>query len=197
MKTVMDRILAAGSDDHAVFGGTFTGGYFMQQEPECFRRLIDTLIIEQPFDKYLAVGIAAGGAERFICESVGVKVLKVIDDGKHPKHEHWEANKRALMDQGVDVQQYIGDSHLPGAAAFLDSSPDVYDLASIDGDHYNDGPLQDFNLIKPHMRKGALVWFHDVNMLQYGVAQAFEKLSKEYEVVLHTIGRCGIGVLRV
>lgn len=196
--TLLDRIHTAGSDEHTVFGGTHTGGYFMQQEPECFRKLIDCLTAHKPIENYLAVGIAAGGAERFICEEIGIKALTIIDDGKHPKHDKWEINKKALMDKGVDVLQYIGDSHLPGAEAFLTSNPVKYDMASIDGDHFGTGPMQDFNLVKPHLKPGALVWFHDVNLHElYSVARTFDELSRKYEPILHTIGRCGIGVIRV
>lgn len=196
--TLIDRIHAAGSDDHTVFGGTFTGGYFMQQEPECFAKLIDALTPGMPYENYVAIGIAAGGAERFVCENLGVKRLVVIDDGLHHNHSVWQTvNKPALVAQGVEVFEFIGNSQIVAAQDFLERLGFKYDLASIDGNHFNEAPKADFYLLKPFLKHDSVVWFHDVNLEIYGVKRCFEDLAREFKVTLRTEGRMGIGVLRV
>jgi hypothetical protein len=148
---------------------------------------------------YLAIGIAAGGAERFLCEQLDVGMLAVIDDGLHPNHSIWQTlNRPNVKAIGCEVKEYIGNSHIVAAEDFLDGLGEKFDLISIDGDHSFDGVRMDFELAIKHAKPGALMWFHDVNLDVWpGARDYFKELSGRYPVLLHTNGRCGIGVVQV
>ncbi len=201
---ILDDIKAAGSDDHLFFGGTWTGGYHIQQEPEEFSELIECLNEHGKWGDYLAIGIAAGGVERFISEQCMFKDFYVIDNGKHPKFPVWEQNKVAIRrhPDSMLVDEFIGDSHSQGAKDFLDKwfpEPTIT-CAGIDGDHTPQGVAQDWELVKPYLCKGALVWFHDINISeagQSGARKLWARLRIEHKVLLETKGKFGIGVIKV
>ncbi len=198
LKEIEAKIREAGSDGAAFFGGSWTGGYYIQQDPKEFAELVQLLQGFQ-FDNYLAIGIAAGGVERFICENVSVKRLTVIDDGEHPNHRHWDAD--AVLGRG-DVIEFIGNSHSSKAKEFLRVNHGAipFNLVGIDGDHSPQGVLQDWEMVQPYLAPGCLVWFHDIHVSeigQHGGRKLWARLKNEHEVCLETNGRFGIGVIRV
>jgi hypothetical protein len=152
---------------------------------------------------YLQIGSAAGGAERFLCEYVGITDLTIIDDGKHPKFHIWtEVNKPALEAQGVRVTQHIGNSHDREAQQFLAEAGKKFDLIGIDGDHTPAGVYMDWNLIEPFFKLGTLVWFHDLSSSllppeNQGGKMVWDIVSKRHRVIFETYQHCGIGMLEV
>jgi predicted O-methyltransferase YrrM len=197
-----EQIEKAGSDHLPTFGGTFEGGYYIQQNPAELADLIRAMNGRQ-INSYLQIGSAAGGTERFLCEQVGIFDLTIIDDGQHSKFRIWtDVNKSALEAQGVQVSEYIGSSHNPAAKFFLESLGKTFDLIGIDGDHSPAGVDMDWKLIERFSKPGTLVWFHDIsgNLLppeMQGGRQSWDMVSKLHKVIFETRRHCGIGVLEI
>lgn len=199
---LIELIENAGSDHIPTFGGTFEGGYHVQQNPVEFAALL-TSLEGRALHSYLQIGSAAGGAERIICEYLGLRELTIIDDGQHPKFCIWhDVNKPALEAHGVHVAQYIGDSHEAGAREFLARNAKTFDLIGIDGDHTGEGVRKDWELVKPFAKPGTIVWFHDLsgNFLppeERGSKEVWDVVSKQHKIVMETYRHCGIGVLEM
>lgn len=197
-----EQIENLGSDDLATFGGNFEGGYHVQQDAAELAGLIEALKAYR-IDSYLQVGCAAGGTERFICETLGVKEIAVIDIGQHPKFPVWiEQNKPALEAQGVAVKQHIGDSHDEAAEEFLAKHGKKYDLIGIDGDHSPAGVRMDWALIMPCLKPGTLVWLHDLAsenlpLGQQGALEVWNKIKLRHKVIYETYAKFGLGLIEV
>ena len=197
MEAVIRSICAAGSASHRFFGGTWTGGYYLQQNPAELAQLMRTLRQSGPFADSLEIGIAAGGTTRLIREHVSIGATTVIDDGTHPHHIHWQRNR-----VGIErLVEFIGDSHSPQAKRFLTAAGRSYDYVAIDGDHSDEGVLQDWQLVQPLLAERAVVWFHDIHLRRPGgdgVRRLWhEELREKHEVLLETRELSGIGVIRV
>lgn len=195
-------IEAAGSDDTKVFGGGWTGGWRIQQDPQELADLVAALLLHmRARDNYLGIGIAAGGTERFICEMLGMKAITVLDLGAHPHFSTWhQHNRPALEANNVKVTERIGDSHAPGASLFLAEQAKQFDIVGIDGDHSPAGVRMDWMLVQPYIGTGSLVWFHDIACTgagQTGGLELWQKLSKQYRVVFETKRKFGIGVIQI
>jgi hypothetical protein len=200
LEGIEEDIKAAGLAEKG-FGEGPVGGYLMQQHPREFAALVYALH-GRPIGNYLQVGSAAGGAERFLCEQLGIKNLTIIDMGDHPQFSTWEnQNKPALTAQGVAVMEYLGDSHDENTAEFVRLLP-RYDLVGIDGDHTPAGVRMDWELITPVLRPGSLVWFHDINHAfmrtrDNGPWEVWSKLKERHHVHLEVMERFGIGLLEI
>lgn len=198
---LVSAIGALGVDHIPTFGGTFEGGYLIQQNPKEFSEFLLALK-DKVFGRYLQIGIAAGGSERLICEYFGIKSMCIIDDGKHPNFAQWPINRQALMNSGVQIREYVGNSHSPEAVTFLSDLSVTFELIGIDGDHTDAGVLQDWKAIQPFAHPGTLVWFHDTadRLLPpelRGPHRLWKKLRREHKVVFETDTHCGIGVLEL
>ncbi|MDQ2999894.1 MAG: class I SAM-dependent methyltransferase [Fibrobacterota bacterium] len=199
---LIEQIENLGSDDIATFGGNFEGGYHVQQDAAELAGLVDALKAYR-VETYLQIGCAAGGTERFICETLGIKELAVIDIGEHPKFPVWiEQNKPALEAQGAKVNQHIGDSHDEAAEVFLATLDREYDIIGIDGDHSPAGVRMDWALIMPYLKPGTLVWFHDIAsenlpIGQRGALEVWEKVKARHKVVYETKAKFGIGLVEI
>ncbi len=199
--TLVEEISALGSGDHVGFGGDFTGGYHLQQNPEEFAELIEALQ-GRTIRNYLQVGSAAGGTERFLCEKLGIQAMTIIDLGEHPQFHVWrEVNRPALEAKGVVVHEYLGDSHEEGAEEFVAGLP-KFDLIGIDGDHTPAGVRMDWQLITPLLRPGSLVWFHDTNAAYMrtrdnGPWEVCQKLKERHKLVMETARKFGITLFEV
>ena len=88
-QTALQRALAVGSDSTAHFGGEFTGGYAIQQNPREIAALI-CFLMDRPRARYLEIGSAGGGTLRLLHECVGFEDVTVIDDGMHERHGLWK-----------------------------------------------------------------------------------------------------------
>lgn len=199
-KALIAEIEAAGLADFG-FGEDNIGGYLMQQCPSEFAALV-TALQGRLIRNYLQVGSAAGGAERFLCEKLGIKHLTIIDMGDHPQFSTWQnQNKPALQSQGVTIIEHIGDSHDEAAAEFMTTQP-KFDLIGIDGDHTPAGVRMDWELIIPALKPGTLVWMHDINSAYMrtrdnGPWEVWCKLKTRHKVILETLEKFGIGVIEI
>jgi hypothetical protein len=202
MAGLIEQVIEAGFDnaDHFAKGiqGAATGGYYIQQDPEEFAKLISTLRNHAPYHTALSIGIAAGGNDRFMVEKVDIKQLVVMDDGKHWNHKVWKAtNKPAIK---IPVHEHIGNSHSRAAASFLKDLGFKFNLIGIDGDHSPAGVRMDWEMVQPYLAPGAVVWFHDIAMKeagQTGAAELWFELRKKHKVLLETRKKFGIGVVQV
>lgn len=183
------------------FGDGPIGGYLMQQHPGEFAELVQALH-GRPIRSYLQVGSAAGGAERFLCEQLGIRELTIIDMGDHPQFSTWEnQNRPALLNLGVSVTEHIGNSHDEAAAEFL-TGQGKFDLVGIDGDHTPAGVRMDWELVAPSLRPGSLVWFQDINPAfmrtrDNGPWEVWCKLKERHRVHLEVMERFGIGLVEM
>lgn len=184
------------------FNSPYEGPYRMQQNPEEFAQLLEALKGRE-INTYLQVGSAAGGTERFICEWAQIKTLHIMDYGAHPEFHVWrDTNRPALEAQGVQVLEYIGDSHDEAAEEWLAKNGLKYDLIGIDGDHSPAGARMDWALITPCLRPGTLVWLHDIDNTKMdpfnqGAHEVWVELKKRHKVLVEAVGTYGIGMVGV
>lgn len=204
MAGLIESIIAAGFDDAEHFAkgvqGAYSGGYFIQQDPEEFAKLISVLRDHAPYHTMLSIGIAAGGNDRFIVESVDIKQAVVMDDGKHWNHKVWKDKNRAKVAARIPLHEHIGNSHSKGASAFLKGLGMKFNLVGIDGDHTPAGVRMDWEMIQPYLAPGAIVWLHDIAMKepgQTGAAELWYELRRHHKVLLETRKKFGIGVVQV
>jgi predicted O-methyltransferase YrrM len=199
---LIEKVKNAGSDSLEMFGGSFEGGYHIQQDPEELAGLIEALQ-GYKINNYLQIGCAAGGTERFIVESLGIKYLTVIDNGEHPKFKVWvSSNKIELEKSGIKIFEHIGDSHDDAANEFLSNQRQHYELIGIDGDHSPAGVRMDWKLIEPCLRPGVLVWFHDINSSnlpigQRGALEVWNVVKNKNKIVYETFSKFGIGMVEI
>lgn len=222
MPGLIESIIHAGSDKAEVFCENYkeakTGGYHLQQDPKEFAALISVLRDYAPFHSALSIGIAAGGNERFLVENVDVRQLVVIDDGKHWNHRIWSGpldekdmqesatrtaldvpNRVAVADL-IPLHEFIGDSHSKAAAKFLEDLDFRFNLVGIDGDHSPAGVRMDWEMLKPYLAPGAIVWFHDIALTepgQTGAAELWFELRRKHKVILEIRNKFGIGAVRL
>lgn len=202
---MIETIQEAGLAEES-FGFGQVGGFQMQQHPGEFADLVLVLqglhLQGHPIRNYLQIGSAAGGSERFLCGRLGIRELVIIDTGDHPQFPTWRyTNKPALQNLGVQVTEYIGDSHEEGAEAFL-ATQGKFDLIGIDGDHTPAGVRMDWQLVTPCLKPGSLVWFHDINYRfmrtrDNGPWEVWSKLKERHKVHLETLEKFGIGLLEI
>ena len=206
----VQRVREKGTDSLSHFGNGYLheGGYSLQQNPEEFASLLFLLreravihsrragLLRRPL--YLEIGSASGGAARMIYEEIGFTSMISIDD-----HGHHRWIEQAANWENVPMQPFVGDSHGPAAKKFVhdqlahDDDPIV---AFIDGDHSYDGALADSLLLKPYLRSGSLVIYHDTVACD-GVQRVFDETSAWAVKIANYVGGgyrpLGIGVLEV
>lgn len=222
MPGLIDSILLAGSDNADVFAQGYqearSGGYHIQQDPQEFAALISVLRPYEPFHTALSIGIASGGADRFLVESLDIRQLVVLDDGRHASHRIWggpiqpadqvarpdrvavDRPNRDAIKEIIPLHEFIGDSHSKEAAKFLEDLDFRFNLVSIDGDHSPAGVRQDWALVRPYLAPGAIVWFHDIHLTkvgQTGAAELWFELRKKHKVILEARHKFGIGAVQV
>ena len=189
-KSMIEEIKTAGLDD-AIFGPN-VGGYYIQQDPKEFAGLVQTL---QGYDikTYLSIGTAGGGAERFLFDKLKFDKFYSIDLNEHPRRKIWhEQNKPAIC----EVKEFLGDSHSEEAENFLSDLNVKFDCIGIDGDHSPCGVRLDWALVQPYLKKGTIVWFHDITECQ-GPLELWEMLKGKFTVLYECTDKYGIGCLKV
>jgi predicted O-methyltransferase YrrM len=187
---MIQEIIDAGLDD-AIFGPN-VGGYHIQQDPKEFAGLVKTLQ-EYPIKTYLSIGTASGGAERFIYDKIRFEKFYSIDINKHPRRNVWrELNKPNMP----ETKEFLGDSHSEEAENFLSDLNVKFDLIGIDGDHSPCGVRLDWALVQPYLKKGTIVWFHDIAECQ-GPLELWEMLKDKFTVLYEISDKYGIGCLKV
>ncbi len=189
---MIQEIIDAGLDD-AIFGDN-VGGYYIQQDPKEFAGLVQTLLkYDNDIINYLSIGTAGGGAERFLYDKLLFEKFYSIDLNKHPRRKIWhEQNKPAIC----EVKEFLGDSHSEEAENFLSDLNVKFDLIGIDGDHSPCGVRLDWALVQPYLKKGTIVWFHDIAECQ-GPLELWEMLKGKFTVLYECTDKYGIGCLKV
>lgn len=191
LRETVERV---GSDSANFFGGTHDGGYHIQQNPDEFAALLCFLLNRcKPIGLYGEIGVAAGGTTRLIHETVGFDRAILMDDGNHPKHQHFAANVAKLGYHFIK-----GDSHSRYVADTLRNYMSVarFDVVMIDGDHSYEGVKQDIELVTPYCSPATLLIFHDTVACP-GVRRAFDALPHKLAEFIGTDQQFGIGVARV
>lgn len=187
----------AGSDSKEFFGGTINGGYHVQQNPDEFAALLCYLLERcRTISLYGEIGVAAGGTTRLIYEVVGFVGGILIDNGVHPKHQHFKDNTAAFADR---LEVLIGDSHSKEVRNELGwNMPAVgqFDVVFIDGDHSYEGVKQDIELVRPYCTGTTLAIFHDTIICD-GVKQAFNELPDRVAEFVGDQKQFGIGIARI
>lgn len=193
-------VRSSGTDslEHFDNGYTHEGGLSLQQNPDEFAALCAFLKARGPFDQYVEIGSASGGACLLLCREVAIKRVLSIDDGRHARAAEQEANFAEIP----NVTQFRGDSHSAAARAFLSAElEEIIDLALIDGDHTASGVWLDFELLLPFCAPDSLIVFHDTVACR-GVEMAWLRAVRQGSVIpiAEFVGRSrplGIAVGRV
>lgn len=193
---VREAVEKAGSGSVCVFGGTYHGGYYSQQNPDEFAALVCYLMRRcRPIDLYGEIGVAAGGTTRLMHELVSFRQGLLLDNGQHPDHRHFAENTK-----NIPLRVFIGDSHSNAAKGFLaiESAKEPnpkFDVIFIDGDHTYEGVKQDIELVKPYCSPATLLIFHDT-VACAGVRKAFDELPNKLAEFVSEEKKLGIGVAR-
>ena len=190
------RICEAGSASLGDWGGTWAGGFHIQQNPIELAALVRILILRSHgkagFRNALEIGNAAGGTTRLIREFVPVDNTVIVDDGKHEHFSVWEENKKFIP----NVTEIIGNSQLPETVAVVGKLGRKFDLVSIDADHTYEGAKADWMNYRRFFEDGAVVWFHDTVSCAPHVGRLWEEVKDEgHRVLLDTGIYLGIGAI--
>lgn len=153
-----DLICESGTDCLRHFGNGYLleGGLALQQNPDEFAALCLFLKERGSFSTYLEIGSASGGTGFFLSRELGFDVAMSIDDG-----EHWRVSEQKVNLAGF--KGFVGSSHSPEAAAFLEATLEglPLDLAFVDGDHTEEGVWKDIEMLLPFCVPGTLIVVHD------------------------------------
>jgi cephalosporin hydroxylase len=197
-KITVQDVEALGSDSLRVFGGTFEGGYNIQQVPDeiapCINAIIDS---GKPVYDFLEIGSAAGGTSRLFDTVFNLDNIVIIDDSRHPKHGLRQEN---LKHACGTVHEFIGNSQTQEAIDFIKNLEMEFDAILIDGDHSISGVVSDIDNYSPFLNEGGFLILHDT-VSCFGVEQAFawQKKTGKYvysEFISKTDIKCGIGLLQ-
>ncbi len=106
-----------------------------------------------------------------------------------------EADQMKIMETDADELRTVLDRYqnvhwVREKAADIDPADYVQsvEMLYIDGDHQGDAPLNDFRKFQPHLKRGALVLFHDYGA-EPGVNSAVATLEREGAIKLRDL--CG------
>lgn len=180
---IKEKILSVGSGCTNVFGGNYTGGYLIQQNPDEFANLV-CFLKNIDISVYCEIGSASGGNIRFIWENVGFKSAIVIDDMSHPHHNFQASNYSGFESCLIKIE---GDSHSEEVKNELYKHKNMFTSQKnkvffIDGDHYYSGVMKDFELLLPLMCSGDIIIFHDTVACYNDVGGAFRAILNEHPV---------------
>lgn len=173
MENLIKTIQAAGSDSVENFGGTFNGGYHVQQNPEEFAYIIQVLTKFKVRGELLEIGSAAGGSARLLYELLDLSYVYIIDDNKHSKSVH-----RPDVLKNVRHAEFVGQSQSPEAAQWLKNKNVRANLVMIDADHSTEAVVNDTLLAAKFACDGAYFVYHD-SLSCVGVAKAVNWLVAE------------------
>jgi len=153
---LMNEVLQLGSDRVDVFGGTYEGGIYLQQNPKEITSLILFLDGHKPYKNFLEVGSAAGGNTYILNKYFNFEKVVIVDDNKHEK---WQLRSAILKD--IDRVEYIGDSQSKEAHDFVVNMNIKFDVMFIDADHSYEGVKNDTHSYIEFLKSGGYVIYHD------------------------------------
>jgi len=195
-----EAIRQAGMDSLSHFGNGYAleGGLSLQQNPDEFAPLCSFLKERGPHHTYVEIGSTSGGACLFLYRELGFDNVLSLDDGGHPRAAEQPANFAEIP----RIRQYVGDSHAPAAARYLETElRGPIDVAFVDGDHSYAGVMQDIDHVRRFYRPGSLLILHDT-VAAPGVEKAWLKClrSASLKPVAEYVGSerpLGIGIVEV
>lgn len=197
IEEIRQFIIDAGSDNLAVFGGSYEGGIHIQQVPDELAPCIHKMMVSgESIGSLLEIGAAAGGTTFVLDHFFGPGTIVLIDDNKHPKH-----TLRPDILKDVSREELIGSSRNRDIIA---RAKGPFDLILIDGDHSYQGVKEDVDNYLPKLRKGGFLLLHDSATRQWGcdVPLVVEELKQGMKVLLieeyvsHDGPKCGLALFR-
>lgn len=157
VRQLQTEIEAMGSDSHRFFGGSHTGGIYLQQNPVEAANLI-SFLKSMYFETFLEIGSAGGGMIKFLDHYLNFKEIVSMDLGIHHNADKFETVNKSIMSK---ITRFKGDSHSELAKQFLEKLGAKYSLVFIDGDHSFEGVKKDIELVLPYLKQNSAVMFHD------------------------------------
>jgi predicted O-methyltransferase YrrM len=180
-----------GSGNVEGFGGTFSGGYYTQQNPDEISELILFLLKTcNNRNSYLEIGAASGGSAKLIDDFLLFDNIYIIDNNEHPHHVY----RKTILPYAIE---YIGDSHSDKCREYLKKMDKVFDVVFIDGDHSFDGIKKDTEMVLPYLERGSFIIYHDAHCpLCPGVATYLSSLdsSSKLKMVKDINDDKGLGI---
>lgn len=127
-------------------------------------------------DVYVEVGTYYGrstyAASTFLDKDVKMFAIDKTDPGEYPEHK---SRKKFWRDTGLDKRvKYICK---PSVEAAKDWKLTI-NMIFIDADHSYEGVKSDVEAWYPHLKSGALIFFHDADDSSPGVAKLVKELGK-------------------
>ena len=147
------------------------------------------VVKESKADNILEIGVRQGQSTRTI--------LSALEESKKGKLVSIDLGDRIdripkeLLSYWIQI---IGNSH---EGETLKKIPQKeYDILLIDGDHSYEGVKQDFEMYAPLVKKGGLIFFHDIINQNCGVPKFWNELRLPNKVALN-YGVAGMGLIQV
>lgn len=195
---VIAAVEQAGSSLESFFGyPERKDGLYLQQDPEEFGSFVHYMATKAPPAALsLDIGIASGGATKFLRDYYPVAKTIVVDMGVHPSFVHWAQIKPRVNSE--IIEEIISDSHDPKVRERLLPYAGQVDFAFIDGDHSYFGLRKDIFLAKELLRPGAILALHDTAAVP-DCRRVFDDLmsSKSFAILRNFPIRFGISVWRM
>lgn len=200
MELTTQYVEKMGSDSQRVFGGTFEGGYHLQQIPDeitpCINDIIDSKV---KIENFLEIGSAAGGSTYLFNHVFNLENTVIIDDNKHPKHIYRSSVIKKIK---CNILEFIGSSHEEAAIEFVEKLKLKFDIILIDGGHSFSDAYLDAENYSPFLNNNGFLLFHDIEVFDY-IDAVFKRFGKsgDYKMIKKYISKthstpCGIGLLQ-
>lgn len=159
---ILEYINSVGSDSLSIFGGTFEGGYCLEQCPIEIAKFL-LFIKDYPIDNYLEIGSAAIGSARLLTDYFDIKNITIVDLPYHKVLKEREINLNYIKTI-TNVKNFDGDSKAIEVKQFLKEVDLKYDLIFIDGGHDYETVKNDVGLAVAYVKPNGLICFHDIGM---------------------------------
>lgn len=171
---IEEFVLASGSDHLPTFGGRFEGGIHCQQVADEIAPAIHAILSSGiVVDRYLEIGVAAGGTTFLMHHFLRPDSIVLVDD-----NAHWKAGQRDGILAGVGRSEVIGNSRSPEVIAKADELG-PYQVMVIDGDHTYPGVRADADNYLPMLQPGGFLVFHDSALPEWGVLRVTSELKED------------------
>jgi len=135
----------------------------------------------------LEIGVARGMSTRYFLKGLELRVLKGGTADLH-SIDIQDCSKNVPKSPGKSDWNFI--CH--------DSTSLVWDkevdILFIDGDHSYEGVKADFEKYVPFVKKGGLIYMHDVNHHRYGVKKFWDKLTG-FDKTNLALADTGLGII--
>lgn len=195
---IMQAVIEAGSGHSEFFGfPKKDDGLWLQQDPEEFSAFVHFMAtVAPPCTLGLDIGIAAGGATKFLRDFYSIPKTIIVDIAQHPDHPQWK-RIRPLVKTEFELEVYK-DSHSEEVRQALLPYAGKIDFAFVDGDHSYRGLRKDVFLVKELLKVGSYMILHDT-LAAGDCAKVFRDLtfSRDFVLVRNFANRFGISIWRL